>query len=264
MPPAAFSCPESEPDPRGAYLFSMRPIRLIRSGCVAVGLSLLVLLWLPVPGRGQDYDKLRQRMVTYQIEARGVRDTAVLSALRAVERHRFVEGKLAQDAYSDRPLPIGHGQTISQPYIVAFMTEVVRPKSDMRVLEIGTGSGYQAAVLAEIVDSVFTIEIIDPLAESAALRLESLGIGNVVAMQGDGYWGWPEKAPFDAIVVTAAAEHVPPPLIEQLKDGGRIVIPLGSPFLAQNLVLVTKRGEDLTTRSLLPIRFVPFTRSAGN
>jgi protein-L-isoaspartate(D-aspartate) O-methyltransferase len=226
---------------------------------IVTGLPLLH----PCPLRAQDFEAQRLRMVSQTIEARGVNDVRVLEAMRSVERHRFVEGALAGEAYRDRPLPIGHGQTISQPYIVAFMTEVVRPKSDMRVLEIGTGSGYQAAVLAEIVDSVFTIEIVEPLASSAKARLDSLDYDNVVSKHDDGYWGWEDKAPFDAVVVTAAAEHVPPPLIEQLKDGGRIIIPLGSPFFTQNLVLVIKRGDDITTRNLLPVRFVPFTRDAS-
>lgn len=239
----------------------MRSTRPIQHGSVAIiGLVVLILV-APDLLTGQDYDSRRIQMVEQQIAARGIDDGAVLEAMRSVERHKFVEGKLAQDAYSDRPLPIGHGQTISQPYIVAYMTEMVRPREDMRVLEIGTGSGYQAAVLAKIVDSVFTIEIVEPLASGAARRLNELGYENVLTKHADGYWGWEEKSPFDAIVVTAAAEHIPPPLIEQLKDGGRMIIPLGSPFFTQNLVLVRKEGEDVTTRNLLPVRFVPFTRA---
>lgn len=234
----------------------MRPYPTIISS-----LSLAALLIASPRGlTAQNYQKQRLEMVSRQIEARGVSNPTVLNAMRSVERHRFVDGELAREAYSDRPLPIGHGQTISQPYIVAYMTEIIRPKSDMRVLEIGTGSGYQAAVLAEIVDSVFTIEIVEPLATQASKRLREVGYDNVDTKHGDGYWGWEDKGPFDAVVVTAAAEHVPPPLITQLKDGGRMIIPLGSPFFTQNLVLVQKTGDEVRTRSLFPVRFVPFTR----
>jgi protein-L-isoaspartate(D-aspartate) O-methyltransferase len=165
------------------------------------------------------------------------------------------------DAYDDRPLPIGYGQTISQPYIVAYMTELVKPQADHRVLEIGTGSGYQAAVLAGIVDTVYTIEIITELEIVAAERLKKLGHKNVKVKNADGYYGWEEYSPFDAIVVTAAAEYIPPPLIAQLKDGGTMVIPVGSPFFVQTLMLVEKQGEEITTESLIPVRFVPFKRA---
>ena len=239
----------------------MRNARLTPLGGVAIIALAALHLSAPECLSGQDYAVARTQMVEQQIRSRGIRDSTVLESMRRVARHRFVEGNLAREAYSDRPLPIGHGQTISQPYIVAYMTEVVRPTADMRVLEIGTGSGYQAAVLAEIVDSVFTIEIVEPLATQAASRLRDLGYRNVSTRHADGYWGWEEKGPFDAIVVTAAAEHVPPPLIEQLKPGGRMVIPLGSPFFTQNLVLVRSDGDDVTTRNLLPVRFVPFTRA---
>ena len=204
---------------------------------------------------------LRERMVAQQIQARGVTDEATLKAMAAVERHHFVDSRLAGRAYEDRPLPIGHGQTISQPYIVAFMTEIVRPKPDHRVLEIGAGSGYQAAVLAEIVDEVYTIEIVEPLAETSAGVLQRLGYDNVEVRHGDGYYGWEDKAPFDSIVVTAAAEYIPPPLIEQLKEGGRMIIPVGSPLRTQQLMLVEKRDGEVQTRSLMPVRFVPFTRA---
>jgi protein-L-isoaspartate(D-aspartate) O-methyltransferase len=180
--------------------------------------------------------------------------------MRSVPRHLFVPPSWIDDAYDDRPLPIGYGQTISQPYIVAYMTELVKPRRGQRVLEIGTGSGYQAAVLAAIVDSVFTIEIITELAKPGAERLKTLGYKNVVVKNADGYFGWEHKAPFDAIVVTAAAEYIPPPLIAQLKDGGAMVIPVGTPFLVQTLMLVEKRGNKTTTRSLIPVRFVPLTR----
>jgi protein-L-isoaspartate(D-aspartate) O-methyltransferase len=206
------------------------------------------------------FEAARENMVRTQIAAREVTDPATLRAMRTVPRHRFVPESWLDAAYDDRPLPIGYGQTISQPYIVAYMTELVRPKRGQRVLEIGTGSGYQAAVLAEIVDSVFTIEIITELANEATARLKNLGYKNILVRNADGYYGWQEKGPFDAIVVTAAAEHIPPPLIDQLKDGGLMVIPVGTPFLVQMLTLVEKRGKEYTTRSLIPVRFVPLTR----
>lgn len=185
---------------------------------------------------------------------------AVLNAMRGVERHLFVPQNQIQSAYEDRPLPIGYGQTISQPYIVAYMTEVINPKPEFKVLEIGTGSGYQAAVLAKIVKEVYTIEIVPQLGNTATERLKKLGYSNVRVKVADGYDGWKEHAPFDAIVVTAAAEFVPPPLIEQLKDGGKIVIPIGSPYMNQTLMLIEKKGTKTTTKSLMPVIFVPFTR----
>lgn len=200
-------------------------------------------------------------MVERQIENRGVRDPEVLRAMRDVKRHLFVPDRVTRHAYDDRPLPIGYGQTISQPYIVAYMTEIIQPKPDFRVLEIGAGSGYQAAVLAEIVDHVYTVEIVPELAEWAESRLKLAGYENVSVKHADGYHGWEEHAPFDAIVVTAASPHIPPPLIEQLKDGGRMIIPVGSPFRTQQLVLVEKRGERTRTRNMLPVQFVPFTRA---
>ena len=200
-------------------------------------------------------------MVDRQILRRGVEDEAVLRAMRAVPRHRFVPERYAPNAYEDRPLPIGYGQTISQPYIVAYMTELIRPRPGQRVLEVGAGSGYQAAVLAEIVDSVFTIEIVPELAEAVAGRFTALGYDKVTVKQADGYHGWAEHAPFDAIVVTAAAEHVPPPLIEQLKEGGWMIIPVGSPFFTQTLMLIEKKDGEVRTRNLIPVRFVPFTRA---
>ena len=183
-----------------------------------------------------------------------------MQALAKVPRHEFVPLDERDRAYLNQPLPIGYGQTISQPYIVAIMTDLIGPGPDDRVLEIGTGSGYQAAVLAELVKQVYTIEIIGPLGLSADKRLQDLGYDNVTARVGDGYYGWPEHGPFDAILVTAAASHVPPPLIEQLKPGGRMVIPVGSRFLTQQLVLITKNKDStLVTRQLLPVRFVPLT-----
>ena len=189
-----------------------------------------------------------------------MRDARVLEALRQTPRHRFVPAALVPHAYEDRPLPIGYGQTISQPYIVAKMTELLEPKKEDRALEIGTGSGYQAAVLSPLVAEVYTMEIIEPLGIAARERLAALGYKNVEVRIGDGYYGWPEKAPFDCIIVTAAANHIPPPLVEQLKPGGRMVIPVGNPFQTQTLVLVSKGRKgprDIQVRSLMPVAFVP-------
>jgi len=205
----------------------------------------------------------RRRMVRDQMERRGIADAAVLDAMRNVPRHLFVPEDERRLAYSDFPLPIGHGQTISQPYVVAYMTEALKLKPGQKVLEIGTGSGYQAAVLAEVTPHVFTIEIVEELATPARRRLADLGYKTVQAKQGDGYYGWPEKGPFDAVIVTAAAGHVPPPLMEQLKPGGRMIIPLGGVYDVQQLVLVTRDEEGAArTRSLLPVRFVPMTGTA--
>lgn len=187
-------------------------------------------------------------------------DPRVMKAMGDVLRHEFVPLIDRRFAYFNRPLPIGHGQTISQPYLVAVMTDLLRSAPDHRVLEIGTGSGYQAAILAELVKEVYSIEIIKPLGEQAKQRLARLGYENISTKIGDGYYGWEEKAPFDAIVVTAAASHIPPPLIKQLKVGGRMVIPVGSQFMTQQLLLVTKgKGNKITTRQILPVRFVPLT-----
>ena len=185
---------------------------------------------------------------------------AVMEALARVPRHQFVPAAQVLHAYENRPLPIGYGQTISQPYIVALMTDLIQPKSTQVVLEIGTGSGYQAAVLAELVKQVYTMEIIEPLAHRAAEQIKTIGYDNVQTRVGDGYYGWEEAGPFDAIVVTAAASHIPPPLIRQLKPGGRMVIPVGAQFLAQYLLLVEKQNDGaVTTRQILPVRFVPLT-----
>ncbi|HXF95928.1 MAG TPA: protein-L-isoaspartate(D-aspartate) O-methyltransferase [Gemmatimonadales bacterium] len=200
----------------------------------------------------------RLALVERYIAGQGIRDTATLRAMRTVPRHEFVPPEYRERAYGDHPLPIGYGQTISQPYVVAYMTEVLRPAPGMKVLEVGTGSGYQAAVLAEIGCRVYTIEIFGALAESARRRLERLGYGAVEVRHGDGHFGWPEAAPFDAVIVTAAAGYVPPALVEQLKPGGRMVIPVGSVYGVQNLILVEKDGRgDVRTRQLLPVRFVP-------
>lgn len=219
-----------------------------------------LLLTPPPPDTTDAYQRLRTRMVRQQIEARGVTDPAVLSAMRTVPRHRFAPSHPPALAYADRPLPIGHGQTISQPYIVARMTAVVQPEATDRVLEVGTGSGYQAAVLGEIADSVFTIEILPELADTARTRLRRLGYDNVVVRTGDGFHGWPVKAPFDAIVVTAAPERIPPPLLDQLADDGRMIIPVGPTGDTQALTLVTKTDGTVSRRTLAPVRFVPFLR----
>ena len=205
----------------------------------------------------------RRAMVANQIEARGVEDTEVCAAMRRVPRHEFVAAPQRGQAYSDKPLPIGQGQTISQPYIVAYMTEVLQLDAGEKVLEIGTGSGYQAAVLAEITDRVYTIEIIVELAEEASARLQRLGYAEVQATQGDGYYGWEEHTPFDAIIVTAAAGHIPPPLLRQLKPGGRMVIPIGGVYEVQSLMLVRKTTDgEVRTERLMPVRFVPFRGEA--
>jgi protein-L-isoaspartate(D-aspartate) O-methyltransferase len=205
----------------------------------------------------------RERLVESRIASQGITDDAVLEAMRTVPRHAFVPPEYDDAAYADRPLPIGHGQTISQPYVVAYMTEMLEVDASSRVFEVGTGSGYQAAVLAEIVATVHTIEIVEPLAESARARLDALGYDNVVVHTGDGYFGWEEAAPYDAIIVTAASGHIPPPLLDQLRPGGRMIIPVGPVHTVQQLILVEKTDEEtVTTTQLLPVRFVPMTGRA--
>jgi len=213
------------------------------------------------PFFGQDkYEKERVDMVKHQIEARGIYDKNTLNAIKTVERHLFVPAAYISKAYEDRPLPIGYGQTISQPYIVALMTDLLNVGEGDKVLEIGTGSGYQAAVLAKIVKQVYTIEIVEELGRSAKARLKTLKYDNVDVKIADGYYGWEEHGPYDGIIVTAAAEYIPPPLINQLKDGGKMIIPVGSPFSVQTLMMITKRGKEITTNNLMHVRFVPFTR----
>jgi protein-L-isoaspartate(D-aspartate) O-methyltransferase len=209
-----------------------------------------------------DLGSERQRMVQEQLMPRGVHDERVLAAISKVPREEFVPQDSRAASYTDQPLPIGYGQTISQPYIVAFMTEQLHPSSSDRVLEIGTGSGYQAAVLAELVAEVYTIEIIEPLAKTAEATLQRLGYKNVRVKVGDGYKGWPEHGPFDAITVTCAPDHVPQPLIDQLKEGGRMIIPVGS-FGDQELYLLEKKNGELQRRGVLPVRFVPMTGEAS-
>jgi protein-L-isoaspartate(D-aspartate) O-methyltransferase len=213
------------------------------------------------PAVSGDRSEEREALVR-DLEEEGVRDSGVLRALRAVQRHRFVPPEHQASAYENRPLPIGYDQTISQPFVVASMTVEARLTKDAKVLEVGTGSGYQAAVLAEITPHVFSIEIRKPLAERAAATLAALGYSTVKVRQGDGYDGWPDEAPFDAILVTAAVSHVPPPLVRQLRPGGRMIVPVGQPFATQDLVLVTKdEAGEVRTRRLYPVRFVPLARA---
>jgi protein-L-isoaspartate(D-aspartate) O-methyltransferase len=208
------------------------------------------------------YSALRDRMVTEQIQGRDISDPRVLAALRKVPRHQFVPEQLRAAAYEDHPLPIGEGQTISQPYIVGIMSELMGLTGNERVLEVGTGSGYQAAVLAELAKEVYSVEILEPLARRAAATLRELGYAGIVVRAGDGYLGWPEAAPFDAIMVTAAPDHIPRPLIDQLKVGGRLVIPVGDFF--QELLQCVKKPQGLECRSIIPVRFVPLTGDEVN
>jgi protein-L-isoaspartate(D-aspartate) O-methyltransferase len=207
----------------------------------------------------ESYRRARQRMVDYQIRGRGVSDEAVLSAMLTVPRHEFVLEEFLDQAYVDHPLPIGYGQTISQPYIVALMTELLKIEADDKVLEIGTGSGYQAAILAQITDQVYSVEIIEELANQAAACLQRLGYAQVHVLNADGYYGWEEHAPFDAIIVTCAPDHVPQPLVKQLKDGGRMVIPVGPPGGYQSLWLIVRQGEHVQMTNMGPVAFVPLT-----
>lgn len=235
--------------------------------CLFVLLSSAAIMTAPA----DDFTSLRNAMV--REIADDVRETSayidrealtdqVMQVMGRVPRHEFLPDDVKPLAYENRPLPIGYGQTISQPYIVALMTELLEPKAGHKVLEIGTGSGYQAAILAELTSQVFTIEIIEELGKQAVERFQRLGTENIEIRIGDGYYGWPEQAPFDAIVVTAATDHIPPPLIKQLKPGGRMIIPVGGKFQVQQLVLVEKTPEGKTiTQQILPVRFVPFTRA---
>ena len=237
----------------------------------------LASIWLGAAscaGAAPDDDRARERRrmaeeivadarATESHTGRSAFDDRVMAAMGKVPRHRFVPEHRASDAYRNRPLPIGEGQTISQPFIVALSTDLLEPRPEDVVLEVGTGSGYQAAVLAELVRQVYSIEIVEPLGREAALRLQALGYGNVEVKIGDGYQGWPSKGPFDGIVVTAAAPRVPQPLVDQLKPGGRMVIPVGPSLAEQELVLIEKRADgSVTRRTVLPVRFVPMTGEA--
>lgn len=217
------------------------------------------LAWAEIHRDGFTYRRAREDMVATQIRARGISDEKVLRAMIEVPRHRFVPGTLQRRAYADQPLPIGEGQTISQPYIVALMTASLNLSGSEKVLEIGTGSGYQAAVLAKIAKEVYTIEIKEKLYGKATKVLQQQAFANIKTRHGDGYFGWEEAAPFDCIMITAAIDHIPPPLLGQLKDGGSLILPLGNPFSYQNLVLVTKTGEDYTVRQITGVLFVPMT-----
>jgi len=209
----------------------------------------------------KDYEELREAMVKTQIESRGIKDEDVLSVMRDVPRHLFIDESLWPKAYSDGPLPIGHGQTISQPYIVAFMTELLRPDTHHMILEIGTGSGYQAAVLAKLVHHVYTIEIVPELGRNAKAALKRLGYDNISVRVGDGYKGWPEEEPFDRIIVTAAPEKVPEALLDQLKPGGRMVLPVGPRWWGQDLLVIEKNERGKVVRkNTIPVRFVPMIR----
>lgn len=227
----------------------------------------VALAFLPIAGVGRESpgerERERQAMVEEQIASRGVDDPATLAAMRKVPRHLFVPAQYSEYAYADTALPIGHGQTISQPFIVAYTTETARLRPGSKVLDIGTGSGYQAAIAAEIAGKVFSIEIVPELADRARNTLRQAGYERVQVRAGDGYLGWPEEAPFDVIIVAAAPENIPPPLIGQLKDGGRMIIPLGPDGGAQELTLVTKQKGKVRTRKLMPVGFVPFTRESA-
>jgi protein-L-isoaspartate(D-aspartate) O-methyltransferase len=211
----------------------------------------------PTPSLEEIFARRRHEMVERTMRARDITDEKVLAVMEKVPRHEFVLPEYLDQAYADHPLPIGFGQTISQPYIVALMTQLLQLQPGDKVLEIGTGSGYQAAVLAELVDQVYTIEIIPELARSAEERLRRLGYHDVHVRQGDGYYGWPEEAPFDAIIVTAAPDHLPQPLVQQLKDGGRLVVPIGPPGGYQTLWQIIKRGEELEANNIAGVLFVP-------
>jgi protein-L-isoaspartate(D-aspartate) O-methyltransferase len=215
-----------------------------------------------VDAEGDAFEQARARMVQADLKGRDITDAKVLSAMGKVPRHLFIDKNLRDAAYNDYPLPIGEGQTISQPYIVALMTQSLNLKPTDRVLEVGTGSGYQAAVLAELVDQVYSIEIDKKLAEKAAKTLQELGYKKVQVKQGDGFFGWPEHAPFDAIMVTCAAERIPEPLITQLKDGGRLIIPVGSTAFYQHLTLITRVKGENQVKQIIPVRFVPMTGEA--
>jgi protein-L-isoaspartate(D-aspartate) O-methyltransferase len=229
---------------------------LVITGVVATGCN-------KQPVSSSEFAAERQKMVEEQLKPRGIRDERVLAAMTKVPREEFVAENVRAQSYADSALPIGHDQTISQPYIVAFMTEQLRPKPTDRVLEVGTGSGYQAAILAELVQDVYTIEIVEPLAKEASARLARLGYANAHVKAGDGYQGWTEVAPFDAIVVTCAPDKIPAPLTQQLKDGGRMLVPVGTTMMDQQLYLLEKKNGELAQTAILPVRFVPMVGEAA-
>lgn len=254
---------------QGSRWSTRRLIGVLAAACLVI-VALTWLIWRVYPrtappaettaGPAADhYAEERANMVKFQLMGRDITDKDVLAAMERVPRHEFVPEEYRSQAYADHPLPIGYGQTISQPYIVALMTQLLELRPTDKVLEIGTGSGYQAAILAELCKEVYTVEIIKELAEQAEKRLKRLGYTNIRVKHGDGYYGWEEHAPFDAIIVTAAPDHIPPPLIAQLKDGGRMVIPVGPPGGYQTLWLVKKEGEKIITRNITGVIFVPLT-----
>jgi len=228
---------------------------------ILISIFLFALAATTFSQQEDQYAASRKEMVNNQIISRGIRNQPTIKAMLKVPRHLFVPQQYASHAYEDNPLPIGHEQTISQPFIVAYMTELAQPASWKKVLEIGTGSGYQAAVLAELVDTVYTIEIIPELAKEAASRLAKLGYKNIVTKTGDGYLGWKEHAPFDVIIVTAADDHIPQPLLDQLAEKGRLIMPVGSPSSAQQIVLAIKKDGRIQRSKLAMVRFVPLLRS---
>ena len=231
-------------------------------------LTFLILAAFPVFVMAEEledtpkYQEARKKMVSSQISVRGILNQDVLNAMIEVPRHSFVPKKLISQAYEDHPVPIGQGQTISQPYVVALMTASLKLKGDERVLEIGTGSGYQAAILAKVAKEVYSIEIKERLYKKASNVLQLMGFSNVKTRHGDGYFGWDEVAPFDCIMITAAVDHIPPPLLKQLKKGGRLILPLGNPFSYQNLSLVTKKDDNYSVRQITGVLFVPMTGHA--
>ena len=253
---------------------NVTPYRLLVKSSIAlllVGLELLYLSGCGVPSHNFNSTQLeklnnsaekfalaRQQMVDRQLRARGIKNKAVLAAMSQIPRHRFVDPSVAHLAYADSPLPIGHDQTISQPYIVAYMSEVAEITSDEKVLEIGTGSGYQAAVLSQLAKEVYSIEILPQLAKKAHQTLNELGYDNISLKTGDGYAGWAEFAPYDAIIVTAAPDHIPEPLVEQLKENGKMVIPVGTRY--QEMIVLTKTADRLLEKRTIPVRFVPMRR----
>jgi len=255
--------PRISPTCSGASLSAR--VRILGAGRFVPFLSLLFLASCTdakLPAPASDLAAQRAAMVDQQIAARGITDPATLEALRTVPRHEFIPFRLQREAYADYPLTIGHGQTISQPYIVAFMTEAIRPQPGEKILEIGAGSGYQAAILAAMGVNVYTVEIVEPLAEMSRQTLERLGYDNAQVLHADGFRGWPEHAPYDAIIVTCAPDKIPPPLIDQLREGGRMIIPVGG-GMNQELVLLRKEGDKIEQQSILPVRFVPMTGEAS-